>query len=73
MATADDQPFTRSNAAALDRWHDSVAAVTGEQLDSVGYCQYPWSDAADRSRAARAAVEVGQKRERPMAGRLVAT
>jgi len=33
--------------ATMDRWRDSVAAVTGEQLDSVGYSQYPWSDAAE--------------------------
>jgi hypothetical protein len=33
--------------AAVDRWRDSVAAVTPEQLDTVGYCQYPWSDAAE--------------------------
>jgi DinB superfamily len=33
--------------ATVDRWRDSVAAVTGEQLDTVGYCQYPWSDAAE--------------------------
>ena len=33
--------------AALDRWRASVAAVTGEQLDTIGYCQYPWSDAAE--------------------------
>ena len=33
--------------AAVDRWRGSVAAVTDEQLDTVGYCQYPWSDAAE--------------------------
>ena len=33
--------------ASLERWRDSLAAVTGEQLDTVGYCQYPWSDAAE--------------------------
>ena len=33
--------------ATMDRWRDSVAAVTGEQLDTVGYSQYPWSDAAE--------------------------
>ena len=33
--------------ATLGRWRDSVAAVTDEQLDTVGYCQYPWSDAAE--------------------------
>jgi hypothetical protein len=31
----------------MDRWRDSVAALTGEQLDTVGYGQYPWSDAAE--------------------------
>ena len=34
--------------AALDRWRDSLAAVTDEQLDTVGFDQYPWSDAAER-------------------------
>ena len=33
--------------ATMDRWRDSLAAVTDEQLDTVGYCQYPWSDAAE--------------------------
>ena len=33
--------------ATLDRWHDSVAAMTPEQLDTVGYCQCPWSDDAE--------------------------
>jgi DinB family protein len=33
--------------ATMDRWRDSVAAVTDEQLDTVGYSQYPWSDAAE--------------------------
>jgi hypothetical protein len=33
--------------ATMDRWRDSVAALTGEQLDTVGYSQYPWSDAAE--------------------------
>jgi hypothetical protein len=33
--------------AAVDRWRASVAAVTDEQLDTVGYCQYPLSDAAE--------------------------
>jgi hypothetical protein len=33
--------------ATLDRWRDSVVAVTNEQLDTVGYCQNPWSDAAE--------------------------
>jgi hypothetical protein len=31
--------------ATMDRWRDSVAAVTPEQLDTVGHSQYPWSDA----------------------------
>jgi hypothetical protein len=33
--------------ATLDRWRDSVAAVTDEQLDTIGFDQYPWSDAAE--------------------------
>jgi hypothetical protein len=33
--------------ATMDRWRDSVAAVTPEQLDTVGYSQYPYSDAAE--------------------------
>ncbi|HJU02030.1 MAG TPA: DinB family protein [Actinomycetes bacterium] len=33
--------------ATVDRWRSSVAAVTDEQLDTVGFCQYPWSDAAE--------------------------
>jgi hypothetical protein len=33
--------------ATVDRWRNSVAAVTPEQLDTVGYSQYPWSDAAE--------------------------
>jgi hypothetical protein len=33
--------------AAVDRWRASVAAVTPEQLDTVGYCQNPNSDAAE--------------------------
>jgi hypothetical protein len=33
--------------ATLDRWRDGVAAVTPEQLDTVGFDQYPWSDAAE--------------------------
>jgi hypothetical protein len=28
--------------ATLDRWRDSVAAVTDEQLDTVGFGQYPY-------------------------------
>ena len=44
--------FSPSAAVALERsgrrWTAaSVAAVTGEQLDTVGYSQYPWSDAAE--------------------------
>ena len=30
-----------------DHRTDRLAAVTGEQLDTVGYSQYPWSDAAE--------------------------
>ncbi len=33
--------------ALIDRWRDSVAAVTEEQLDTVGFSQYPYSSAAD--------------------------
>ena len=33
--------------AALDRWRDSVASVTDEQLDTVGFGQNPNSDAAE--------------------------
>ncbi|MFC8594150.1 DinB family protein [Streptomyces atroolivaceus] len=47
--------FTPSAALALDRfwalidrWRDSVAAITDEQLDTVGFSQYPYgSDAGD--------------------------
>lgn len=31
----------------IDRWRDSVAAVTDEQLDTVGFSQYPYSNDAD--------------------------
>ena len=31
----------------LDRWRDSVAAVTPEQLDTVGFGQCPWTDDAE--------------------------
>jgi hypothetical protein len=27
--------------ALMDRWHDSVAAMTPEQLDTPGFGQYP--------------------------------
>ena len=33
--------------ATLDRWRDSVAAMTDEQLDTVGFGQNPNSDAAE--------------------------
>ncbi|MFH8758901.1 DinB family protein [Streptomyces atroolivaceus] len=34
--------------ALIDRWRDSVAAITDEQLDTVGFSQYPYgSDAGD--------------------------
>lgn len=46
--------FTPSAASALerfwplvDRWRDSVAAVTDEQLDTVGFSQYPYGSAPD--------------------------
>ncbi|MET7682496.1 DinB family protein [Streptomyces sp. NPDC005423] len=31
----------------IDRWRDSVAAVTEEQLDTVGFSRYPYSNDAD--------------------------
>ncbi|HZD71399.1 MAG TPA: DinB family protein [Actinomycetes bacterium] len=33
--------------ATMDRWRDSVAAMTSEQLDTVGFGQNPNSDAAE--------------------------
>ncbi|MDT0441699.1 DinB family protein [Streptomyces johnsoniae] len=46
--------FTPTAALALerfwpliDRWRDSVGAVTEEQLDTVGFSQYPYSSAPD--------------------------
>jgi hypothetical protein len=33
--------------ATLARWRDSVATVTPEQLDTVGFDQYPWSSAPE--------------------------
>ncbi|MFD6281133.1 DinB family protein [Streptomyces sp. NPDC060209] len=46
--------FTPSAALALDRfwalidrWRDSVAAVTEEQLDTVGFSQYPYGSDPD--------------------------
>ncbi|MGW7404127.1 DinB family protein [Streptomyces sp. NPDC054833] len=33
--------------ALIDRWRDSVAAVSDEQLDMVGFSQYPYSNDAD--------------------------
>ncbi|WP_199841591.1 DinB family protein, partial [Streptomyces scabiei] len=46
--------FTPSAASALDRfwplidrWRDSVADVTDEQLDTVGFSQYPYGSAPD--------------------------
>ncbi|MBA2946533.1 DinB family protein [Streptomyces himalayensis] len=33
--------------ATIDRWRDSVAAVTEEQLDTVGFSQYPYGSAPD--------------------------
>jgi hypothetical protein len=33
--------------ATLDRWREGVAAVTLEQLDTVGFDQYPWSSAPE--------------------------
>lgn len=31
----------------IDRWRDSVAAVTDEQLDTVGFSQYPYGSDPD--------------------------
>lgn len=46
--------FTPSAALAverfwvlMDRWRDSVAAVTDEQLDTVGFSQYPYGSDPD--------------------------
>ncbi|MFG2195971.1 DinB family protein [Streptomyces sp. NPDC048639] len=46
--------FTPSAASALerfwaliDRWRDSVAATTDEQLDTVGFSQYPYGSDPD--------------------------
>lgn len=46
--------FTPSAALALerfwaliDRWRDSVAAITDEQLDKVGFSQYPYGSDPD--------------------------
>ncbi|WP_149549460.1 DinB family protein [Streptomyces marokkonensis] len=33
--------------ASIDRWRDSVASVTEEQLDTVGFSQYPYSNDAE--------------------------
>jgi hypothetical protein len=33
--------------ALMDRWRDSVAAVTDEQLDKVGFSQYPYGSDPD--------------------------
>ncbi|WP_425245989.1 DinB family protein [Streptomyces sp. NEAU-NA10] len=33
--------------AVIDRWRDSVATVTEEQLDTVGFSQYPYGSAPD--------------------------
>jgi hypothetical protein len=32
---------------AMNRWRDSVSAVAPEQLDTVGFCQYPNSSAPE--------------------------
>ncbi|GAA2657409.1 hypothetical protein GCM10010400_13670 [Streptomyces aculeolatus] len=31
----------------VDRWRDSVATVTEEQLDTVGFSQYPYASDPD--------------------------
>ena len=33
--------------ALMDRWRDSVAAMTPEQLDTPGFGQYPWGSDPD--------------------------
>jgi hypothetical protein len=33
--------------AVIDRWRDSVASVTDEQLDTVGFSQYPYGSDPD--------------------------
>ncbi|MBZ4018367.1 DinB family protein [Streptomyces purpurogeneiscleroticus] len=33
--------------AVIDRWRDSIAAVTEEQLDTVGFSQYPYGSDPD--------------------------
>lgn len=33
--------------AVIDRWRDSVAALTDEQLDTVGFSQYPYGSDPD--------------------------
>ena len=33
--------------ATMDRWRDSVAAMTPEQLDTPGFGQYPWGSDPD--------------------------
>ncbi|MEU5275608.1 DinB family protein [Streptomyces asoensis] len=38
--------------AVIDRWRESVAGVTEEQLDTVGFSQYPYSNDAEYPYAA---------------------
>ena len=33
--------------ALMDRWRDSVEAMTPEQLDTPGFGQYPWGSDPD--------------------------
>lgn len=33
--------------ALIDRWRDDVAALTDEQLDMVGFSQYPYASDPD--------------------------
>ncbi|GAB3470131.1 DinB family protein [Actinophytocola sediminis] len=33
--------------ALMDRWHDSIAAVTEDQLDTIGFSQYPYGSDPD--------------------------
>jgi hypothetical protein len=36
----------------MDRWRDSVATVTDEQLDTIGFSQYPYGSDPDDPYAA---------------------
>jgi len=45
--TPSAEPALERFWALIDRWRDSVGAVTEEQLDTVGFSQYPYSNDAD--------------------------